>query len=412
MHNEGNQSPKVATPLRERVAPGIYRRKTSTGVTRYEIAYVDRNGKQRWETTGDKLAVAKRRRAELLSKPHEQRAAPARESFADAAELWFEHKKPKLRPRTAAYYRSALDLVLLPRFGRHRLIQIDADAIATLIRDLEREGLHALDEGRPKRPLSRSSIENYVKPLGQTLAFAARRGWIPSNPFSLLTADDWPSTSEGRDRAHEWTGAELGALLAASRRLAAKRTAPESRPYDYSTLLMVAATLGLRLGELLGLRWEDFNKDEGALRVERQWLRSGQYGPPKTRAGRRVLALPSDLRDELIALRLRSPYSADKQPIFASRSGTPLAHRNVTRRGFEAARDEAKLDRSLSFHDLRHAAASRLIASGVDDVVVADQLGHGDSRITRAIYAHVYDRREKMEAVRVALAGISAGEAD
>jgi integrase len=202
-------------------------------------------------------------------------------------------------------------------------------------------------------------------------------------------------------------------LLAASRRLALKRSAPECRPYDYSTLLLIAATLGLRLGEVLGLCWEDFNKDDGILRVERQWLRSGQYGPPKTRAGRRMLALPSDLRDELIALRLRSRYSADEHPIFASRSGTPLAHRNVTRRGFEAARGEARLDRSLSFHDLRHAAASRLIASGIDDVVVADQLGHGDSRITRAIYAQVYDRREKMEAVRTALSGVAAsGEED
>jgi integrase len=61
---------------------------------------------------------------------------------------------------------------------------------------------------------------------------------------------------------------------------------------------------------------------------------------------------------------------------------------------------------SLRFHDLRHAAASRLIAAGVDDAVVADQLGHGDSRITRSTYAHVYDRREKMAAVRAALQGV------
>jgi integrase len=194
------------------------------------------------------------------------------------------------------------------------------------------------------------------------------------------------------------------------RRLAVTKGAPEARPYDYSTLLLVAATLGLRLGELLGLCWEDFDKDEGELRVERQWLRSGSYGPPKTRAGKRVLAVPADLRDELIALRLRSPFSQDSDPIFASRQGTPLQHRNVTRRGFEAARDEAGLDGSLSLHDLRHAAASRLIASGIDDAVVADQIGHGDSRITRAVYAHVYDRREKMQAVRKALAGIDAAE--
>jgi integrase len=59
----------------------------------------------------------------------------------------------------------------------------------------------------------------------------------------------------------------------------------------------------------------------------------------------------------------------------------------------------------LTFHDLRHAAASRLIASGLDDAVVADQIGHGDSAVTRRVYAHVYDRAEKMRAVRAALAG-------
>jgi integrase len=71
----------------------------------------------------------------------------------------------------------------------------------------------------------------------------------------------------------------------------------------------------------------------------------------------------------------------------------------------EAARDAAELPSSLSFHDLRHAAASRLIASGLDDAIVADQIGHGDTSVTRAIYAHVYDRKKKMDEVREALAG-------
>ena len=83
--------------------------------------------------------------------------------------------------------------------------------------------------------------------------------------------------------------------------------------------------------------------------------------------------------------------------------GTPLGHRNVTRRGFEPARDLAGLDPSLTFHDLRHAAASRLIASGIDDELIADQLGHEDSTVTRRVYAHVYGRAEKIEAVRKAL---------
>ncbi len=52
---------------------------------------------------------------------------------------------------------------------------------------------------------------------------------------------------------------------------------------------------------------------------------------------------------------------------------------------------------------MRHAAASRLIAAGLDDELIADQLGHEDSTITRRVYAHVYDRAEKVEQVRKAL---------
>jgi integrase len=399
-------------PVRKRVAPGVFKRTTSDGRTRYEISFLDRDGRQRWETVGDDLEEAKRRRHALHAKPLELRKAPAREVYEDVAEAWFEVKAPKLRPRTRDYYRDALDLVLLPRFGRCRVALIDADAVTSLTRDLEREGLHAVDPARPVRPLGYSSVSNYLKPLQQSLAFAARRGWIPVSPFSILTADDRPTRNGERKKAHEWTSDELTALLAASRRLAVRKVAPEARPNDFSTLLLVTATLGLRLGEVLGLRWSDFEKGEDAdsalLHVERQWLRSGEAGPVKTRAGVRTLAVPSDLREELIGLRLRSRYSADEHPIFASRQGTPLQHRNVTRRGFEAARDEAKLDGSLSFHDLRHAAASRLIASGLDDAMVADQIGHGDTAITRKVYAHVYDRREKMDAVRAALAGALA----
>jgi integrase len=125
--------------------------------------------------------------------------------------------------------------------------------------------------------------------------------------------------------------------------------------------------------------------------------------PDQSRAGLRTIFLPDDLREELRGSWVVTDFDRDEDPIFASREGTPLGHRNVTRRGFEAARDEAKLPDYLTFHELRHAAASRLIAAGLDDELIADQLGHEDSTITRRVYAHVYDRAEKAEQVRKAL---------
>jgi integrase len=155
--------------------------------------------------------------------------------------------------------------------------------------------------------------------LQGVLAYAVRRGAINSNPFAVLTDDDRPDRGE-QAPAHEWTDDELEGLFAASAGLAAKR---ESR-YDHTPLLRLVAALGLRKGEALGLRWEDFDKTAGVLHVRRQWLVSGVYGPPKTKAGTRRIALPSKLRDELIALRLRSDFSLDEDPVFASLQGTPL----------------------------------------------------------------------------------------
>jgi integrase len=136
--------------------------------------------------------------------------------------------------------------------------------------------------------------------------------------------------------------------------------------------------------------------------------RSGEYGPTKTAAGVRRIALPDDLRDELIALRLRSPHSGDQAPIFASREATPLGHRNVTKRGFEPARNLAGLPSSLTFHDLRHASVSRLIRAGLDPVTVANVHGHSDPHVTLKVYATLFNRQRTDEAVRLALAAGSS----
>jgi integrase len=221
---------------------------------------------------------------------------------------------------------------------------------------------------------------------------------IPANPFDVLLPDGRPARRERR-RPHEWTPEEVDALIAGAGAVAAKKVSN----YDYTPLIQLVATLGLRKGEALGLKRKDFDKDAGYLTVERQWSAYEEYTVPKTRAGIRTIALPHAVRDDLIALRLRSWYSGDDEPIFASNEGKPLAHANVSKRGFGAARDEAKLPSHLTFHSLRHAAASRLIRAGLDPVTVADVLGHEDATTTLAVYAHLFDRKRTDEVVREAL---------
>ena len=77
----------------------------------------------------------------------------------------------------------------------------------------------------------------------------------------------------------------------------------------------------------------------------------------------------------------------------------------MTQRGFDRAKKEAGLT-NVTFHTLRGAAVSRLIGAALDPVTVADFIGHEDAHTTLRVYASLWNRQEKDDAIRVALAGV------
>jgi integrase len=329
---------------------------------------------------------------EALAKLSDLRAKSARGEpvahpnvkFSVVAEEWFESKR-RLRPWTLKSYRAALDNVLLPRFGNFKLAQISTRHISALIRDLEAKGL------------SRSYIDNLLKPLGGTYKFAMSRGLIGSNPMALLTEDERPPRKPRH--VFEWSPESVEVLLLASRDLAAK---PTSR-YDYTPLLTAAIRTGLRLGELLGLLWRDVDLtgNSPSLYVHQQWTRSGELAEPKTpKAIRRVPLGPSVVKF-LAEHKLRSG-AGDADFVFASRSGKALTHRNVQRRGFDRAAEAAGLE-GVTFHDLRHAFASLMIERGVSSTVLANLLGHRSPTTTEGVYVHLFNRQRTDEQVREAM---------
>jgi integrase len=334
---------------------------------------------------GEKDALAAQAKARDKAARGEAPVAPSKATFGDVAEQWIESKR-KLRAYTRKGYRDALDRILIPRLGQKKIGAITVEHVAALIRDLEREGL------------SSSTITNYLKPLNGTMTYALRRGLIGVNPCALLTADDRPREKESKP-VHVWSDEELAALIE-SAESHAKQVAAR---YDYSALLRLASDTGLRLGELLGLRWEDFDREARVLHVRRQWTREAVYGPTKTNAGQRRIPISDQVVKFLTELRLRSDYSNDGDPVFASRKGTPLGHRNVTARGFEPAAKLAGIER-VTFHDVRHAFASRMIARGISSTVLAKVMGHESSAITERIYVHLFDAVRTDEDVREAMA--------
>ena len=100
--------------------------------------------------------------------------------------------------------------------------------------------------------------------------------------------------------------------------------------------------------------------------------------------------------------------------VFASHARTPLAHRNIVRRGLEKAAESAKLDHDgkpkLRWHDLRHTAASLLTGQGLNVVYGSRALGRADPSITLSRYAHVWDAVEHGERATEAM-GAAFGDA-
>jgi integrase len=174
---------------------------------------------------------------------------------------------------------------------------------------------------------------------------------------------------------------------------------------------VLGISLGLRQGEVLGLYWEDIDLDAATLRVRAQLQRDPDTGAlcrvqTKTARSRRTLPLPPSVhlalrrhRERQDAERLDADSWADRRLVFATRLGTPVHPRNDYRSFREIIR-QAGL-RTVRVHDLRHTAASLLLAQAVPARVVMEILGHSQISVTLNTYAHVAPEIARDAAQRV-----------
>lgn len=158
---------------------------------------------------------------------------------------------------------------------------------------------------------------------------------------------------------------------------------------EYHALYLLALTTGMRLGELLGLKWEDLDWKKRILSIKRQLQRDPENGfiftAPKTKAGTRTITLG---KNTLEVLKLHSSaQSVYQHPlIFYFPDGSPLGERKV-QKAFKSLLELAGLPR-LRFHDLRHTSATQMLTNGIDVLSVSRRLGHAKTSITLDIYAH------------------------
>lgn len=190
----------------------------------------------------------------------------------------------------------------------------------------------------------------------------------------------------------------------------ARRFMKAAKDLPLGSLFMLMLMTGVRRGEALGLRWEDVDFKAGVISIRQQLQRiDGQLKATdvKTEKSRRSINLPKSMVEELKVLksnqgkaRLGSELWQDTGYVFTTSIGSPFDPRNVAER-FQTACTRAGIGKWHP-HELRHTAASLMLAEGVPLQVVSSILGHASIRITSDVYGHVLAPQRKQAAETLA----------
>jgi integrase len=158
----------------------------------------------------------------------------------------------------------------------------------------------------------------------------------------------------------------------------------------YRPVIYLAGVMGLRFGEAIGLRLCDLDVEQQRISVRQTVSEIGgriSIGRPKTQSSVRTLAAPNRLMDMLIQHVHDESVATAQALLFTDSGGGAIRRTNFRVRVFDPAVTAAKLD-GLTFHGLRHSAATQWVADGIDSRTAQQRLGHSDPRLILKLYAH------------------------
>jgi integrase len=241
----------------------------------------------------------------------------------------------------------------MPVFGEKQLRLITKDSVQSF--------LNAKAQGGS----SWKTVKHIRTVFGSILEAAVRDDLLASNPVRKTRL---PRRAPVEEKAPISTEA-LRALL-------------EALPEPSRSIATLLAMTGLRVGELLALRWQDIDFDKGVFSV-RQTVYEGHFDVPKSKRSKRTLPLGPMCRQ--IFESLRKPNVDPSVLVFAARNGAPLSRRNLLNRQLRPTCNALGL-KGANWHWLRHAHATLLDAVGTPLGTVQALLGHASPETTREIY--------------------------
>ena len=365
--------------LRER-SPGVWQVRVSLGrdpkTHRYRYAHVTVHGGRR---------AAQREAARLVKDASEGKIPFERETLAGLLDRWLNHIEARGRAPKTLLENRRMAAVITEELGEKDL------------RKLRGRDLDGFYDRLRRRGLSPTSVRRYHAVLSASLNQAVKWGLLEHSPAAQAT----PPGLE-RNEAPTPDPEKIKLLIETA----------EADDSEFATLLFVAATTGCRRGELCGMQWTDVDFSSGSITVRksvsdlpgRVEVRATKTGlirrmaldtatlgvlqAQKEIAGARCAAVGVTLDDDAFIWSQAADYSE------------PLRPARITTR-FSELRSQAEIGR-MRFHDLRHFAATVMLAGGVDVRTVAGRLGHSRPILTLQTYGHVMDVTDRRAADIVA----------
>lgn len=262
---------------------------------------------------------------------------------------WVLLRSAGIRPRTVESYESLIRLHIGPAIGDRKLTKLKSRHIAAMLKSI-------VDDGHAR-----------TAQLCYALLRAAFRSAVVDRRIERSPIEAVKRPKHRTKRGKAWSMAQTRAYVAAI------------HGHKHQLAWLLAVGMGLRRGEICGLRWSDVDLRARVIHVHNQRVRLADGRlidqPPKSDAGTRDLPMPKPIYE---AFR-RAFQWGDGYVVPITPSALDAAHRTLLRR----------LDLPyIRLHDLRHTMATNAVRNGAAIRVLADVLGHSDPAVTARFYTH------------------------
>jgi integrase len=309
---------------------------------------------------------------------------PSKVTLSETIELWLKMKKQLVSGNTHYQYSSCYELHIKPVLG--------AVLVQKLTHDILQRQVTAWSDGG----MGASLVRRCVSVIRQSLDGARKSRIVESNPIEDI---ERPSDKKKKDLV-AWTPEQIATFL------------DTAKDDIYFPLWHLLALEGCRRSEALGLRWSDVDLESGSATIVQTVVPDAQnkgaaktQPRTKTEAGARTIMLtPTTVeaikaKKRVVEERQKASGTewSDGDVIVTTSIGTQVNPSSVRRRlhGIIAASGLP----TITAHDLRHIAATRMIAAGVPMAIVSHKLGHSTIGITMDLYSHLLPS-DQSEAVR------------